>query len=331
MTEHSELIPITVIAGYLGAGKTTLINRMLHAARSPFAVIVNDLGELAVDVNLISERRGDIVSLTNGCACCQISQDLAAQLSNLRDAGFDAVVLEASGVARASALRQVTSQAEGYTLAKVVTLVDGTALDRLLNDRYLADLVKAQIEAADLVYQTKVEARALWQQRRSGEDRTPSTVAEPEVGQQTLIFSQSDSDSVLRRSEAESLLHPVLQRIAPSAKHLPSAGELPENLAVRFVAALEVALEKPEPVPQFNHRVVYPRKGLDLSDLEAFIRRNPQIERAKGWIDSSEGVVLVQATRSFFNVSRSEAPKPSGLQLIWRGAEPPLGDECVLI
>ena len=327
MVERPALVPITVIAGYLGAGKTTLINRMLHAADSPFAVIVNDLGELAVDANLISERRGDVVSLTNGCACCQISQDLAAQLDSLRQGGFDAVVLEASGVARASALRQVTSQAEGYALAKVVTLVDGLALERLLADRYLADLVKAQIEAADLVYQTKIEISAQNRRQNVFPEKTPSKAS----GSGIFDLEGAPRDRALQPASKDELLHPMLVRIAPNAQNLPKLGALPQNLGVGFIAAAEAGSGKPEPLPQFSHRVVYPRKGLALSELEAFIRCNPQLERVKGWIDSPDGVVLVQATRSFFNVSPAKASTPQGLQLIWRGTEPPSGDDCVMM
>ena len=147
--------PLTVIAGYLGAGKTTLINRMLAEAEQPFAVIVNDLGALAVDEALIAGQQGATLSLTNGCACCQISADLAAQLARLRQEKFSALVFEASGVAKASRLATLTSQAEGYALAKVVTLVDGQDVPRLLADTYLSPLIKEQIAAADWVLQTK--------------------------------------------------------------------------------------------------------------------------------------------------------------------------------
>ena len=144
-----------MIAGYLGAGKTTLINRMLAEAVQPFAVIVNDLGALAVDEALITGQQGTTLSLTNGCACCQISADLAGQLARLRQDDFSALVFEASGVAKASRLATLTSQAEGYALAKVVTLVDGFDAPRLLADAYLSPLIKEQIAAADWVLQTK--------------------------------------------------------------------------------------------------------------------------------------------------------------------------------
>lgn len=162
----TKAVRLTVITGYLGAGKTTLINRMLRQASAPFAVIVNDLGALPVDAALISAEAASTLTLTNGCACCQLQSDLSAQLTQLRQAGFGAVVLEASGVAKATNLVSITSQAEGYQLAKIITLVDATAVPRLMEDRYLTGVVVEQIKAGDSVYQTK-----------AGPEITPSLLA----------------------------------------------------------------------------------------------------------------------------------------------------------
>jgi len=162
----TKAVPLTVITGYLGAGKTTLINRMLRQASAPFAVIVNDLGALPVDAALISAEAASTLTLTNGCACCQLQSDLSAQLTQLRQAGFGAVVLEASGVAKATNLVSITSQADGYQLAKIITLVDATAVPRLMEDRYLTGVVVEQIKAGDSVYQTK-----------AGPEITPSLLA----------------------------------------------------------------------------------------------------------------------------------------------------------
>jgi len=162
----TKAVPLTVITGYLGAGKTTLINRMLRQASAPFAVIVNDLGALPVDAALISAEAASTLTLTNGCACCQLQSDLSEQLTQLRQAGFGAVVLEASGVAKATNLVSITSQADGYQLAKIITLVDATAVPRLMEDRYLTGVVVEQIKAGDSVYQTK-----------AGPEITPSLLA----------------------------------------------------------------------------------------------------------------------------------------------------------
>jgi G3E family GTPase len=95
-------MPVTVLTGFLGAGKTTLVNRMLseeHGLR--IAVLVNDFGEVDVDSELIVGIAAQKVSLANGCVCCEVRDDLLTVIDVLlaSGAGIDAIVLEASGVA----------------------------------------------------------------------------------------------------------------------------------------------------------------------------------------------------------------------------------------
>ncbi len=94
---------MVVIGGWLGAGKTTLLNRLLRAADAGerIAVLVNDVGEVNLDVDLVASRDGDTVELTNGCVCCTIGDSLSATLRDLvlGDRPPDRVVVEASGIA----------------------------------------------------------------------------------------------------------------------------------------------------------------------------------------------------------------------------------------
>ena len=115
---------LTLIGGYLGAGKTTLVNRMLRAAHQPFAVIVNDLGALPIDEVLIETRSSAMVTLTNGCACCQIGADLSMQVDQLASQGFDWLVVETSGVARLSRLMVQLMQLPGIQLNSAMAVVD---------------------------------------------------------------------------------------------------------------------------------------------------------------------------------------------------------------
>lgn len=99
-------IPVLLLTGYLGSGKTTLVNRILRNERGiRFAVIVNDIGEVNIDESLIAEDgivgQGDdsLVPLSNGCICCTLKMDLVKQLSDIAQAGkFDYIVIEASGI-----------------------------------------------------------------------------------------------------------------------------------------------------------------------------------------------------------------------------------------
>ena len=97
-----EPTKIILLTGYLGAGKTTLLNHLLANQRGiRAAVIVNDIGEVNVDAALVRDGglAEDIIPLTNGCICCTLSEDLAAQLSHIARSGeFDYIVIEASGI-----------------------------------------------------------------------------------------------------------------------------------------------------------------------------------------------------------------------------------------
>ena len=99
--------PILLLTGYLGSGKTTLLNRILSNERGiRFAVIVNDIGEVNIDAELIQkggivgqDDNADLVALQNGCICCTLQNDLIKQISDLLTAQkFDYIVIEASGV-----------------------------------------------------------------------------------------------------------------------------------------------------------------------------------------------------------------------------------------
>ena len=97
-----EPTKILLLTGYLGAGKTTILNRILANQQGVrAAVIVNDIGEVNVDASLVREGgfAEDVIPLTNGCICCTLSEDLAKQLSSIAASNaFDYVIIEASGI-----------------------------------------------------------------------------------------------------------------------------------------------------------------------------------------------------------------------------------------
>ena len=103
---NSKDIPVLVITGYLGSGKTTLLNRILNNQEGiKFAVIVNDIGEVNIDADLIqhggvvNKTDNSLVSLQNGCICCTLKSDLVEQLFEImKQQRFDYIVIEASGV-----------------------------------------------------------------------------------------------------------------------------------------------------------------------------------------------------------------------------------------
>lgn len=166
-------LPLTIIGGYLGSGKTTLVNHLLRNADGKrLAVLVNEFGELPIDADLIEGQDGDVIALAGGCVCCSYGDDLTGTLIDMAksDPAPDHVLLEASGVAIPGAIAASLSLLADFELAGIVVVADAeTVLDRT-KDRYVGDTVKRQLMDADLLLLNKIdlveedEARSVVQQ-----------------------------------------------------------------------------------------------------------------------------------------------------------------------
>ena len=162
-------IPICLIGGYLGAGKTTLINHLLrHAEGRRITVFVNDFGSINIDADLIEAADGNKLSLANGCACCAVGGDLMNALLALDQvvrenpaAAPDHLVIEASGVADPWKIAQIgfaaSTVTEGFRLDAIIVLADALNLETQLADRYVGESVARQFARADLVVLTKTD------------------------------------------------------------------------------------------------------------------------------------------------------------------------------
>ena len=146
------MIPLTVICGYLGSGKTTLINNILQSTKKPIGVLVNDFGELNIDEQLILNQDDLTIALTNGCVCCNLNDDLGAALEFMLDQDIDAVLLESSGVALPVKMSNYGSTWPGYNLNQTITVVEGRTIKDLLSDKFVSKTVEAQIIQSDLIY-----------------------------------------------------------------------------------------------------------------------------------------------------------------------------------
>lgn len=156
---RTDTLGVTVLTGFLGAGKTTVLRHLLagdHGLR--IAVVVNDVGALAVDDRLVSAMAADRVELSNGCACCALVDDLAETLESLvREGGYEAVVVEATGVADAAALAQTALGTPGCRLDGVVAVVDGAGFTNQLADRRVSHLLRRQLETAHVVLVSRAD------------------------------------------------------------------------------------------------------------------------------------------------------------------------------
>ena len=152
-------VPVLLVTGFLGAGKTTVVNHLLaHADGRRIAAVVNDFGAINIDAALIAGAADGVVSLANGCICCSLEGDLLRTLASLlrRDPLPEAIVIETSGAADpADIVRNLMDPViwREAPLEAVLCVVDAAAPAEALDD----PLLRAQVRSADVVALSKAD------------------------------------------------------------------------------------------------------------------------------------------------------------------------------
>ncbi|MCS6870349.1 MAG: zinc metallochaperone GTPase ZigA [Anaerolineae bacterium] len=187
---ESRKLPVTVLSGFLGAGKTSLLNHVLHNREGMrVAVIVNDMSEINIDAQLVrnggamlSRTEERLVEMTNGCICCTLREDLLQEVSRLAHEGrFDYLLIESSGISEPLPVAETFTfeDSTGYALSHfarldtMVTVVDAlnflrdyTSAESLRDrgiaatqgdERNLVDLLVDQVEFADVLVINKID------------------------------------------------------------------------------------------------------------------------------------------------------------------------------
>ena len=201
-------IPILLLTGYLGSGKTTLVNHILSNKRGiKFAVIVNDIGEVNIDADLIQKggivgkKDESLVALQNGCICCTLKMDLVEQIDDImKQERFDYIVIEASGVCEPAPIAQTIC-----SISSMGNTYGGCRLDCIV---------------------TVVDALRLQSEFSCGNDLTRKGIDEEDI--ENLIIQQIEFCNVVLLNKASEVKRDELERIKQIIRTLQPAAEIIE-------------------------------------------------------------------------------------------------------
>jgi len=218
MNRKSSQIPLTIIGGFLGSGKTSLVNHILNNTHNKrVAVLVNDFGEINIDAKLIVSVEGETVSLANGCVCCSIRDDLLTEVLKLFDGDVvpEHIVIETSGVSKPVSVAETFLNPATLSLVNVQNMITVLDADLVIDDQAdYTDLAYSQIAVADLVVINKtdlVSPKRLEAVRKKVADIVPrACILETTFGEVSLdlIYDDQMSRAMESLREKNKLLTP---------------------------------------------------------------------------------------------------------------------------
>ncbi|MGM4916564.1 GTP-binding protein [Tardiphaga sp. 813_E8_N1_3] len=261
---HAKM-PVTVVGGFLGAGKTTYLNHLLRTGTARYAVLVNDFGAVNIDAGLVAQHDGTTMTLTNGCVCCSIGDGFLTTLGRILDdkIPFDHIIIEASGVGDPWRIAEIALVEPSLRLNAVIVVTDASRIAALLADARVGDTARNQFERCNLVLLNKVDLLS-----RAAVDAARADVA---------------------------TLRPGVQIIETTEHTLPDLPSGEFKPASRFAA---IAAETRADHERVFRRWSYRRSGaFDRAKLEyALATLPPQLLRLKGpcLIDNENSASLLQ-------------------------------------
>ena len=284
--------PVVVVTGFLGSGKTTLVNHLVRA-RTESLVIVNEYGDVAIDHSLVEGVEEEAIPLPNGCLCCHVRGDLeealmGAALRRRRGeiAGFDRVIVETSGLADPGPVAQTLyadhALSRDYKLGPIVTVVDAADGEAR---RASADIARSQIAAADVVVLSKADRAADFSQVRS-------EIAALNPAVECIAARYGDVDAKL------------LLEVTPEKKTFAPAAH---SGAIR---SFSMKFERPVRRDLLQHFLA------TLVEL-----RGTDLLRVKGFVPVEDGLVAVQGVRHVFDRLRKVERGEPALVFITNGVE----------
>lgn len=312
MTTAAEAaVPAIVVGGYLGAGKTTLVNHLLRQADGRrIAVLVNDFGEISIDAALIDGADGDVLALAGGCICCSFGADLVGALQQVlrRDPPPQQLLIECSGVGLPAAVARSARLVAGLRVDGIVTVLDAETAQTRAGDRYVGDTVRQQIADADWLVLNKVDlcdaaalsARRIW--LATHWPATPVLDARRGAVPPALLFGPLPDPPT--DAEADD----------GAARPLRATAARPGSADARFAHE--------------QRRFTQP---VDLAALLQALQAEPELMRVKGWVSALDGrrylVQLVGRRVSAEPLPAAALPGPDQLIVI-RRVEPGVGQPC---
>ena len=252
-------IPLTLISGYLGTGKTTLINQLLKTTKKKIALLVNDFGDVNIDESLIESRTDSLLSIAGGCVCCSYGNELIETLESMNSSEIqpDHIVLEASGIALPSKIIQTVSLMNFLSFHGTVLLADASRIQAQLNDVYISDTIRLQIQEHDLLVLNKTDL--------IGEEDLSNCL--------NVLLKNFQIKKLLTTVNAHIEEKDMLLDFVPNEKHKGNEIKLEKKMGHGFISS-----------------TIKPTGTIDADALGTLFR-NPtyNIERAKGFFKNKDG------------------------------------------